>query len=247
MHILITRPQPDASVWRAQLEARGVQVSIDPLLSIEMMPLQTLDLDGVQALIVTSRNGLRGLARSPALPKAVALPLYAVGPGTADLARELGFRHITEGPASARDLVPIMKAQTDPVRGRLLHLTGDKVAFDLATALQPAGFVIERVVVYRSLPAQALQPKTLKAITAGTLDGVALTSPLAAQTFVSLCQRSLNLEHYQRLVYVCLSQNIADAVRPLNPRAIEVAAQPNTDAMFTVVKALADTWVSHRL
>ena len=157
VHILITRPQPDASIWRTQLEALGVTVSVDPLLTINLLPPQMLRLDGIQALIATSRNGLRALRTSPALSQAITLPLYAVGPGTADLGRELGFIQIHTGPASARDLVPRLATTIDAAHGRLLHLTGDKLAFDLATALNPFGIFIERATVYRSRPASAFR------------------------------------------------------------------------------------------
>ena len=36
MHILITRPEPDASMWRHKFEARGLAVSVDPMLRIEL-------------------------------------------------------------------------------------------------------------------------------------------------------------------------------------------------------------------
>ena len=89
--ILITRPEPDASDWRTQFEARGAQVTIDPLLEIELLPPQTANLTGVQALIATSRNALRALQNSPILPQAATLPIFTVGPATTQLARDLGF------------------------------------------------------------------------------------------------------------------------------------------------------------
>ncbi len=243
MHILITRPEPDATVWKTSLEARGAMVSIDSLLQIEMVPPPALRLDGVQALLVTSRNGLRGLNASSVLHAARSLPLYAVGPGTADLARDLGFETVHTGPASARDLVPMLTAALDPTGGSLLHLSGDKLAFDLAVALAPSGVVVDRLVVYRSRPASHFQHETVQALSQGHIDAVALTSPLSAQTFVTLCQQSNIMEQCQRLVYICLSKNIADGLQILAPRKILVAAQPNTSAMFTLIEGLANTLV----
>ena len=97
MHVLITRPEPDAAALRAQLEALGHQVTVEPLLKIEHLPIASDVLDGIAGLIVTSRNGLRALAASAAFNAARELPLIAVGPGTAQLARELGFAHVVEG------------------------------------------------------------------------------------------------------------------------------------------------------
>ena len=91
MHVLITRPEPDAAALRAQLEALGHQVTVEPLLKIEHLPIASDVLAGIAGLIVTSRNGLRALAASAAINAARELPLIAVGPGTAQLARELGL------------------------------------------------------------------------------------------------------------------------------------------------------------
>jgi uroporphyrinogen-III synthase len=174
MHILITRPEPDASDWRTKFEARGAQVSVDPLLEIDYLPPQSAKLTSVQALIATSRNALRALQSSPVLPTAITLPVFTVGPATSQLARDLGFTLIYEGPASARDLVPLIADRATPTDGRLLHICGDKFAFDLGAALLPHGFTLDRLTVYRSRPASKLHSHTIDALANGTIDTVML-------------------------------------------------------------------------
>ncbi len=70
---------------------------LSPLLVIEQAKDVALDLDGAQALIVTSRNALRALSQHPALDAARRLPLFTVGGATAKAARELGFAKVTKG------------------------------------------------------------------------------------------------------------------------------------------------------
>ncbi|MFZ8393410.1 uroporphyrinogen-III synthase, partial [Staphylococcus aureus] len=86
-----------ADKFGAELAACGVASTVSPLLEIELLPLDTGAFEGTQGLIATSRNGLRALAAGPALVEAVALPIYVVGPGTAELARALGFSKIIAG------------------------------------------------------------------------------------------------------------------------------------------------------
>jgi uroporphyrinogen-III synthase len=239
MHILITRPEPDASRWQRHFAALGIAATVDPLLSIEHLHVDGLDLSGAQALIATSRNGLRGLAASAALRQAIALPIYAVGPGTAEYARDIGFTDISVGPSSARELAPVIAASAQPNAGRLMHLSGDKIAFDLQAALAPAGLAVERIVVYRSQPADCFKPETTAALACGAIDTVMLMSPLSAATFVALLSRSDLSKHYQRLVYVCLSHNVAEKVQSLNPVAVHVAAEPSSDSMLALLERLA--------
>ena len=90
MRFLVTRPQPDADALCERLRAMGHAGLIDPLMSIAWLEPPRLDLDRCQAVVATSRNALRALARHPErLADLVGLPLFAVGAATADLARSL--------------------------------------------------------------------------------------------------------------------------------------------------------------
>ncbi len=68
MHLLVTRPDPDASELITQLEHAGHTVSNFPLLKIKFLkplPLATLP---PQAILITSANGARALAKHPQMP-----------------------------------------------------------------------------------------------------------------------------------------------------------------------------------
>jgi uroporphyrinogen-III synthase len=246
MHVLVTRPQPDADDWQRRLEALGVAVTIDPLLTIVLEPPQTLATDGLgglAGLIVTSRNALRALAQSPVLGRQGAditrLPIYAVGSGTAADARALGFNDVREGPATAKDLVPLILAAPEAGSGHLLHLSGDRLAFDLASAMADRGLRVERQIVYRSRPAESLQAATRAALEAGAIDTVVLLSPLTAETFVGLMTNHGFSDRLQRLRYVCLSHAIADRVRSHAPATVLVAQMPNASSVFSLLEGLA--------
>jgi len=236
MHLLITRPLSDANDWRTAFEARGAMVSVDPLLTIDYVP--PADLQAAQAVIATSRNALRALAQSPVLAQAIRLPIFTVGPATTALARDLGFTTIHEGPASARDLVPIITRHASPAAGRLLHLSGDKIAFDLGVALVSYGFETDRLVVYRSTPATAFCDLTRDGLSTRAIDTVMLMSPLTAKTFVTCAREAGLFEQCQRLVYVCLSNNVACALVPLVPARLHIASEPNSQAVFTLIETL---------
>ena len=69
MRVLITRPEDDARPLAERLAARGIEALVEPLLIIVPVAGAELDLDGVQALLVTSANGARALARAGADPR----------------------------------------------------------------------------------------------------------------------------------------------------------------------------------
>jgi uroporphyrinogen-III synthase len=239
MRILITRPEPDASEMRAALEALGHEVTIDSVMDIEALPIAQEDVRDARALIVTSRNALRTLAGSPLLESLRPLPVFAVGPGSAELARALDFGHVIEGEGTGRDLVPEIEQRFQPGPALLLHLAGETVAFDIAAALSAHGYNVRKITVYRTVTASALSPETVERLAAGLIDAVILMSPRAAATFAQLVRTADINESASGLTYLCLSRNVADALGAPTPARLEIAAMPNSAAMLAAVARVA--------
>jgi uroporphyrinogen-III synthase len=242
MHLLITRPEPDAGAFRAQLEALGHTVTVEPLLHIEPLPIAADAIEGVAGLVVTSRNGLRALSSSQAFNAALKLPTIAVGPGTARLARDLGFEHVIAESGSAADLEPIIIEVARELKGTLAHVRGEEVAFDLEASLSARGISLRNIVAYRAVPANALGPKTKELLAAGSIDAVILMSPRTGAIFVRLVRAEGLAGTIHRLVLMCLSPAVAAAVEVLAPSRLEVAESPNSTAMLAAVSRVATLW-----
>jgi uroporphyrinogen-III synthase len=231
MHILLTRPEPDATLEAKKLARLGHHPVIAPLLRIEFLQ-GALDLDGVDALIATSRNALRALACHPQRAEAASLPLFAVGEATASGAKELGFADVTTGPGTGRELASLILE-----RGKgstLLHLSGEKVAFDLKAALEGEGFSVRRTVLYRSVAADEFPPDVVAMIKAGNLGGVILMSPFTGSTFANLVRQQGLVTQMAGLVCYCLSQAVAQEVEPLGARVF-VAARPREEDVLALI------------
>lgn len=238
MRILVTRPEPDARIFAEKLEELGHEGVVAPLLSVKFSRGQ-IPLNDVQALVVTSRNALRALSRSPSLTKAVALPVFTVGPGSGEMAAELGFERIVAGPASARDLVPVIAARGEPTGRPLLVLSGDRPAFDIKTALEAHGFKVNEKTVYRSVPAGPLSPKIVQDMRQGRIDGVVLMSPMTAEVFVSLTDEAGLGDVTRHLHYFCISPAVAQRLGSATPYNLHVAAKPTSEEVLALVARMA--------
>ncbi len=235
MRLLVTRPEPDASHQAELLAARGHEPVLAPLLAIRSATDVPLELDGAQALIVTSRNALRALASHRDLPAALQLPLFAVGEATAQAAAELGFAKVTCGPGTATTLGPLIAGELSPKSGALVHLSGETVAFDLKSALEAQGFIVRQPILYRAVPATRLPDEALASLNAGRLDGVILMSPRTAAIFAALVVRQGSVTQASRLDCYCLSAAVAQAVEPLKSRAI-VAERPREEELLALIE-----------
>lgn len=239
MRILLTRPQPDASELKGRLEALGHVVDLEPLLRIEPLPVAAADLDGAQAILLTSRNAVRALLASEAGAAALALPVFAVGPGTEQMAREAGFANIRVGAGGARELMATVEAHAEATKGPLVHIAGEELAFDLAGALMERGYEVRRVTAYRAKAARALSQATAGKITAGALDAVLLMSPRSAAIFAQLVREAGLEPAARRLALICHSPAVADALGGLAPEQRQIAAAPNLQAMLAAVARVA--------
>ncbi|MGI9384403.1 MAG: uroporphyrinogen-III synthase, partial [Methyloligellaceae bacterium] len=209
MRFLITRPEPDAAKLARRLEAKGHEAVVEPLLTIFYPDHLDLPFDGAQALIFTSRNGVRALAKAGVPAEALRLPVLAVGEATAGLARDLGFSEIHIGRGTAADLVPVAEAHCDPDTGALLHLAGAHVASNMKPALLQRGFTILQETVYEAVAATELSAGLQDDIRAGRLHGILFMSPRTAAVFLELVALHGLKDEASRIACFCLSNAIA--------------------------------------
>lgn len=187
MRALITRPRAESEVLAALLGERGIEAIIEPLIEIADTQAALPGLVGVQAILCTSANGVRAVARASAER---GLPLFAVGNATAARARAEGFRHVESAGGDVEDLAYLVVRRLKPQAGKLLHVAGSAVAGDLAAELGEQGFTVERAVLYEASPARALTPAVAEAIAGGTVDFALFFSPRTAAIFARLTEEA---------------------------------------------------------
>jgi uroporphyrinogen-III synthase len=239
MRLLVTRPEPDASELKAQLEALGHEVLLEPLLRIELLPIVPEAIFSAQALLVTSRNGVRAIAASEALSAARKLPVYCVGEETAALARAAGFGTVAAGAGRAQDLVPLLKRELKPDGGALLHIAGEQLAFDLAGALTQLGFTVRTLTAYRGISASRLSQSAAAGISAGSIGAVLLMSPRTASIFAKLVEAAGLAHKAAKLDFICLSEAVAGGLGALAPDRRRIAKTPNRAGIIAAVGRVA--------
>lgn len=236
MHLLVTRPRKDAEALAQVLQAQGHEVTLDPLMSIDFHAETPLARTGVQALLITSANGLRAMMARSDFSEWLQLPLVAVGPTTAGLAREAGFARVLEAEGDVVSLVELAQKELEPLGGSLLHIAGTVVAGDLKGALEGDGFRVERAVLYEAKNAASLSPDAIEGLRMGAIDGVLLYSKRSAETFVDLCQAAGFEGHLPGVNAYCLSANAALPLQNIGLRSIQVASAPNEAALLSLIE-----------
>ena len=238
MRLLITRPEPDAGRLARTLEADGHAVLVEPMLSISNRDTPPLDLSQVQAILLTSANGVRALAANTAER---GVPVLCVGQATAEAARALGFASVKSADGDVATLADAAMGACSPEAGTLLHVAGSTVAGDLSGRLESAGYSVRREVLYDADVAPSLSPRTRSAIKEGKIDAVLLYSPRSAARFAELVRGASLDEACRNIDALCLSRAVGDALGALSLRRILVAPRPEQDALLDLIGAeLAD-------
>lgn len=218
LRVAVTRALPEAEATATRLRAMGEEPVLAPLLTIEPRAFESR-LDGVQALLFTSSNGVRAFA---AASDARSARVLAVGDATAEAARAAGFSDVRSAGGDVAMLTALAKATLDPAAGKLAHVGGAHTAGDLTGALEAAGFKVERRIAY-----EARAARTLPGAFAGPLDAVLFHSARAAETFVHL-----GAPGAERLTAACISPAVAEAARKVAWRRVVVAPAPREDALL---------------
>ena len=147
--LVIARPEPGNSQTADAARAEGLIVVATPLFAFEAISWNYDNSITYDGLLITSANSI---LQAKDLPKdLLRLPVYAVGPATAQAAQQAGFADIRIGPGNGQDVVAMAAAQGAQ---RLLHLAGDP-----HRPLHHPALTLDVQIVYRTIdlpPAPAL-------------------------------------------------------------------------------------------
>jgi uroporphyrinogen-III synthase len=229
MRVLVTRPEKDGAETARQLASRGHEALLAPLLALRFLDGPEVNLDGVQAILATSANGVRALARRTATRD---LPLLAVGPQTAGEARKLGFAEVKSADGDAQALARAVKNWTEPSKGALLHVAGEGNDGKLAARLSE--FSVRREILYAVTPVNRMPPEILTWLGRGEVDAALFFSPRSAAIFRDLALKEvLDLK---QVLAAAISPAAAAALAPLLFREVRVAPQPNLENLLNLLR-----------
>ena len=235
MRLLVTRPEQESEALAGELEARGHEVTIAPLLSIRYLDGISLPGRDWQALLVTSANGARALGRL-ADPQLKQIPVLAVGEASAAAAYAEGFLDVRAAEGDVHALDALAARVLDPARGPLFHAAGSVLAGDLKAMLEARGFEVMRLALYEA-EKRALPQSVTDALKAGRIDGVLFFSPRTAAHFASLVREAGIESSLCGVTAICLSAAVARELDGLAFGAVQAAAEPSLRALMALISA----------
>tara|TARA_B100000029_G_scaffold407807_1_gene408858 strand:- start:571 stop:1293 length:723 start_codon:yes stop_codon:yes gene_type:complete len=231
--LLITRPKRDSVSLAEKLRKIGVAPAVQPMLNVRILGKTVPELDNLQALLVTSANGLRAFSLKCPSRK---IRVLSVGEASAEAAKNSGFSEIESADGDVNDLVELVRAKLSPENGILLHPAGTEVAGNLGESLRKDGFDYQRLVLYEAQEIREFQPSILDLLDGKGFWGVLFFSPRTAKIFEDLLEKTKRDQAVVNLDALCLSRNVGQALR-LNWKNIRIANKPNQCSLIETVES----------
>ena len=186
---LITRAYEDSILLAKELRALNIHPIIDPLLEVNYLNGPELPLTGVQALLMTSANGVRAFAKRS---NNQSILVCAVGDATAREAENQGFISVKSASGNVESLIKLVSESLQPEDGLLYHATGTLIAGDLKRELGLLGFNYRREVLYSIKEAKAFSKSIVESFYSRKIGSVLLYSPRTASNYAIWRRGSTN-------------------------------------------------------
>lgn len=232
--VLITRPEPSASMTAAKLADFGfspVSLPVSRTVALEF----SIKNHPFDALAVTSANAFRHVPKEQLQPLKI-LPLFAVGEGTARAAQEAGFRTVIEG---GGDAVRLAAKMTEVLSkgAEVLYLAGRvrQPLFEHKVSKTGLNMTVHDVYDIETIDYSVNEIKA--ALDNGPFVAVLLYSAVAAKLFVELMQKA-DAEFDLKTRFLCISERVADCL-PEEWRVQKlVADHPDESGVFRLFSKL---------
>jgi len=233
MRVLVTRALADSEGVAEILRSRGHEPVVAPMLDIRFLGGDSLNADGVQAVLATSRYGVKALALRMQRRD---LPLFAVGSATARMARDSGFDDVRDAGGDAQSMAQLVSAVLRPEDGALLHAAGKDRSESLFALLEACGFTVKSLVLYEAVAAEVLPGRVRERLRAAALDAVLFFSPRTARIFSTIVEGEGIASCCRSLIACCISSATALAIGSVAFREVRIAPLPDQSSLLALLE-----------
>ena len=192
MHILLTRPLQDCSEMILKFQSLGNKVSHLPLLRIDKVNYNKIDLLNLKGIIFTSANAINFFDMKTINKKILC---FCVGNATEKKARSIGFQNVIAAEGNVENLKELILRNVDQKDGKMIYVSGETVSVNLDKELIKEGYDVERVINYKTTHNEKFDDSFVKELKSNMPDIVYVYSQNSASSFLKF----IKLYHSENL------------------------------------------------
>ena len=205
MHIVITRPKEDSLYLIQNLIKLGHVVTHLPVIKIEKLETKKINLLNYQAVIFTSSNAIRFMNIEKFNSK---IKCFCVGKATEFTAKQVGFINTHSSGGTVDSLIELIIRNLDSKSGKLLYLSSEFISKDLDKDLIKAGYSVDRISNYTSLPVEEIDKNTLNFFGKNPPDVIFIYSSKSAKNLLDLINKYSLLNVVTHSNLMCISEKV---------------------------------------
>jgi uroporphyrinogen-III synthase len=235
--VLVTRPEPGASVTAARLRGLGFAPVMLPLTRIEaVVPPALPDPAGYDAVAVTSSNAIRHAP--PGLIDALAnRPVFAVGERTAERTKDAGLRELRAAADDGERLAAAIRSAL-PAGAHILYLTGAIRGEEFEAVLAASGFPVTPLVVYDAPDIVYSSAGLVSRIGQESLEAALVYSTRAGELLAGIAARQELSGCFRDTAYLCISQKAAAPLERIAGGRIAVSGTPDEAGVMALLRQM---------
>ena len=233
MHIIITRPKEDSLHIIKNIINAGHSVTHLPVIKIKKLETKKINLQDYNAVIFTSSNAIRFMDIKKFESK---IKCFCVGNATELTAKQAGFINTYSSEGTVDSLVELILRTLEYKSGKLLYLSSEFISKDLDGDLINAGYSVDRVLNYTSLPVKEIDEITLNFIKKNPPDVFFIYSSKSAKNLFNLINKYslLNIVTHSNLM--CISEKVLLILKQIKWKKVFIFSPGEEEFLLNKIK-----------
>ena len=233
MHIVITRPKEDSLYLIENLIKLGHAVTHLPVIKIEKLESQKIDLLNYQAVIFTSSNAIKFMNIEKFNSK---IKCFCVGNVTEFTAKQAGFVNTYSSGGTVDSLIELIMRTIDNKSGKLLYLSSEFISKDLDKDLISAGYTVDRISNYTSQPVEEVDKKTLDFFEKKPPDVIFIYSSKSAKNLFNLINKYSLLNVVTQSNLMCISEKVLLVLKQIKWKKVFVFSPGEEEFLLNKIR-----------
>ena len=233
MHIIITRPIEDCLFLIERLKKQGHMVTHLPIIKIQELKTEKINFQNYKAVIFTSSNSIKFLNVNKFDSK---IKCYCVGKMTELRARKAGFINTHSSEGTVDSLIELIIRTFENKSGKLLYLSSEFISKDLDVDLTNAGYTVDRVSNYTTLPIEEIDKTTLDFLKKKKPDAIFVYSSKSAKNLFNLINKYSLLNVVTQSHLMCISEKVLLVLEQIKWKKVFIFSPGEEEFLLNKIK-----------
>ncbi len=217
MHILLTRPLDDCKELILRFKFLGHKVSHLPVIKIQNVNHDKVNVDEFGGIIFTSANAIKNLNTSSINKQ---INCFCVGSSTEKMAKQNGFQNIFCADGNVNNLKEVILQNFDKKHDNLLYVSGEIISSNLDKDLISEGYIVKRIINYSVVPNDEVSDEFIKDLKSSIPDIVYVYSENSARNYLSLLKKYKLSDCWMDTNLMCLGEKTSSVLNEIKWKKI---------------------------